>query len=189
MAQVARAAGLAKGTPFLYFATKESLFLEVLFAELRAWAAELGQRLGVRRLSVATIAATMSASIVERERLLDLLLVLHPLLERNIDVPTALRFKRELLRILTGLTQALSVAASGLDPKRALRVLLHGEAAILGLGQMARPNEAIASALASDPALSVFVIDLRAELTAVFAALLEAARRGKGGRGGVSGRR
>ena len=47
MAEVAAAAGLAKGTTYLYFRSKEELFLELLLEELGAWvevaAAEVGE--------------------------------------------------------------------------------------------------------------------------------------------------
>lgn len=47
MAEVATAAGLAKGTTYLYFRSKEALFLELLLEELGAWvevaAAEVGE--------------------------------------------------------------------------------------------------------------------------------------------------
>jgi AcrR family transcriptional regulator len=42
---VARSAGLAKGTLYLYFSTKEELFLSVMVEQLANWFDRLGQRL------------------------------------------------------------------------------------------------------------------------------------------------
>ena len=49
MNQVAREAGLAKGTLYLYFDTREELFLALLTEHLRAWVGELTTRLDERR--------------------------------------------------------------------------------------------------------------------------------------------
>jgi AcrR family transcriptional regulator len=58
MAEVARRAGLAKGTVYLYHATKESLFLQLVIEALTRWFAEVeaalrgsGPRLGPDELA------------------------------------------------------------------------------------------------------------------------------------------
>src|SRR3712207_24684 len=58
MAEVAEAAGLAKGTLFLYFPTKEALFLALLDARLMAWFARLDTALsrGEGRWTAARVA-------------------------------------------------------------------------------------------------------------------------------------
>src|SRR5579883_2365241 len=85
MAEIAEAAGLAKGTVFLYFKTKEALFLALLEQQLAAWFtaidAGLGEIEGVDRIS--QVIALLSQQLEIRPGLTRLLAILHTVLEQN----------------------------------------------------------------------------------------------------------
>ena len=98
MAQVASACGLAKGTLYLYFRSKEELFLALLERELLEWFSALRGRLeGLPEVSAEVLGREFATSLERRRLLADLLVLLHTVLEHNVDEEAALRFKAVLL--------------------------------------------------------------------------------------------
>ncbi|GCE11148.1 TetR/AcrR family transcriptional regulator [Tengunoibacter tsumagoiensis] len=98
IADVAQATGLAKGTIFLYFKTKEALFLVVVEQQLESWFFEVNGVLEslAGRATIPQIAALFNDSLGKRPALTRLLAILHTLLEQNIDESAARQFKRML---------------------------------------------------------------------------------------------
>jgi len=151
MAQIAEHCGLAKGTLYLYFATKEELFLATLEDELAAWFDELGALL-VRRgvAGPRQFADAVVESLAARDRLADLLPLLHSVLEQNIAPQTALRFKRMLLGKVQAGAALVETVLPGLAPGSGLDLLLRIHALLVGLRQMADPPPALRDVLARD---------------------------------------
>src|SRR5688500_11037721 len=98
MAHVARAAGLAKGTPYLYWTTKEELFLAALQAEYRDLLDALAAVIPTLEPEPAAIALAIAAEVVRRDRLVALVGLMHVVLERNAPVDAVIAFKRSLLQ-------------------------------------------------------------------------------------------
>jgi AcrR family transcriptional regulator len=97
MADVAVDAGVAKGTVFLHFSTKEALFLALCEQELFAWLDELDERLrALGPSTAATVAATLTATLLPRRRLCRLLSILAAVLERNVDLELIVGWKQRL---------------------------------------------------------------------------------------------
>jgi AcrR family transcriptional regulator len=171
---VARRAGLAKGTVYLYFTSKEALFLALTTEELAAWLDALDVLLARCRPHPEPhgFARRFARTLDGRSQLLRLLAILHSILERNVPVESVIAFKHFVLVRLTATAEALARVVGG-DGERAGRVLLQLYAAIIGLWQLADPGPAVAAALA-DPALAPLRLDFNREL----AALLETQLRG-----------
>ncbi len=173
MSQVAERCGLAKGTLYLYFRTKEELFLALLEQELAAWfeALERGldgmkgssNREAVRRLMVE---ATLARPDLPR-----LMGLLHGVLERNLPVQVAHAFKLELLRQSERISRHLEKRLTFLAPGQGLELLLRFQALLIGFQQMADPAPAIREIL-EFPGLEVFQVDLGSALNGAFQALL-----------------
>ena len=171
MVDVARAAGLAKGTLYLYFPTKEALFLGLLDRDLGLWADALAADLAA--LGPATpdaVAEAIATSLVERPRLTRLLGLLHSDLEQNLAPETALDFKRALLEGTAALGAMVEQCLS-LPPGEGGRVLLRAHALVVGLRQMADPPPLIADVLAR-PEMAPLRVDFADELRLSLAALL-----------------
>lgn len=183
MARVADEAGVAKGTPYRYFASKEALFLEVLTREIDSWFSELVPR--VERAPATApfrrLPALVAGSLSNRALLAKLLPLLHAVLERNIDAETALRFKRRLAGIMGPAARAFERHLPGARPGDGFTLLLRTHALTVGLLQMSRPPAAVRAALESDPALAPFDLDFSAELEASLGAMVRGWRpRGRG---------
>ena len=164
MADVAARAGIVKGTLYLYWPTREELLLSVLEELLWQWLDELDGRFDdagaptpPRRL-----ASIVCDSLASYEPLGRLLAVLQTVLEHNVSRDSIVRFKSE---------RAARMAMSGARlerrvPLRAgegVRVLLHLNALLVGLVQMADSAPLVQEVL-SEPPLTALKVDLEREL-------------------------
>jgi AcrR family transcriptional regulator len=173
MAQVAQKCGLAKGTLYLYFKTKEELFLALLEQDASLWfdAMERGldamrggqNREPVRRLMVETALARP-----DFPRLMGLL---HGVLEHNLPAQVAHGFKLEQLRRGERLARSLEKRLAFLAPGQGLELLIRFQALLMGLQPMAEPAPAMREIL-QFPGLEALQVDLGQALHGAFQALL-----------------
>jgi TetR/AcrR family transcriptional regulator len=138
MLQVAQAAKLAKGTTYLYFATKEELLLALLTQELEAWFLEFGQILD------APNAKQLAHSLSSRPLLVRLLALQASILEQNLSFEAALAFKTflaaESAKVIPKLERHLP-NTNGLEVLQILNAL------VIGLAQLAQPSQTVQLAL------------------------------------------
>lgn len=173
MADVAADAGVAKGTIYLYFATKEALFLALLAEQYAQWFdafdAELTSATGQ---PVDGLIDWLVESLAARPLLLQLMGLMHGVLEQNVELDTALEFKRQLAVRAQRTGAALSQALGDADGILGLRVLMWLQAAVIGLSQMAQPAPAVRQAMDQEPLLAAFDIDFGSELRALLRVLV-----------------
>ncbi len=174
IANVAQAAGVAKGTAYIYFATKEALFLELVRAELTAWLDNLENSLRRVRAQnrVQAVSTILARCVRERPTLWRLLILLHSVIEPKIDEASARDFKFFLLDLLSRAGNAIAGRIPGLHADQAVTVVLQLHALVIGLAQLANPPPVIALVLAQNPALQVMQIDFEPFLMASLATLL-----------------
>lgn len=178
MSAVAAAADVAKGTTYLYFPTREALFLALLAEHYEAWFDALDAYPGDGASTAEDWAGWVAAELSARPLFLRLVALLHVVLEANVPVADVLAFKRKLAARVdtTGATLDRTLA---LAPGQGMQLLLWLQAAVPGLAQMAAPPPALNQALRDDTALAGFLIDFSTELRALLRALirgLQAAR-------------
>lgn len=159
MAQVAAEAGLAKGTLYLYFSTKEALFLALTEDMLLAWFEALDEVLagGREPLGAEGFAARVTRTLADQPQLPRLLAILHTILEQNIDYRQALRFKEFLATRVQRTGRYLEQRLPFLRPGQGAGLLLKTYALLLGCWQMADPAPVVAEVLEA-PGLNVFQI-------------------------------
>ena len=181
MAQVAAACGLAKGTLYLYFRSKEELFLALLERELLEWFASLRDRLERIAEVDAEVLGREFATSLERRRLLsDLLVILHTVLEHNVDGETAVAFKEVLRDQLEEAGAALEAVWPALPAGAGPRTLLRMYALLIGLRQVAFPSPKIATILARDD-MAALRVDFSRDLAESLRDLLLGAAHSLGG--------
>jgi AcrR family transcriptional regulator len=135
MSDLASELGLAKGTLYLYFPSKESLFLALLADRMDGAFAALALELA-RSGGGATpelIAAGAAALIAGDPALPRLLAAMHPILESRVGYEEALAFKRRLLESLDEAAAGLAAALPPLEPEDCRRFLLYFYAQVVGL--------------------------------------------------------
>lgn len=181
MAWLASRCGLAKGTLYLYFPTKEALFLAVYVAELDAWFDGFNRRLaGAARGKSTQLAGLMVDALAERPRLPALAAILHTVLEHNIGDEEALAFKRHLFERVAETGAALETATDFLLPGDGARLLLRFHALVIGCWQAATPAPVARRILERDE-FAPWRIDFSEELENTLVLLLEGWRRTGGG--------
>lgn len=163
MAEVAARSGLAKGTIYLYFETKEELLLALLEAQLDAWFNALDARLAGGPADVAQAAGLICAVTERQPALARLLPIAASILEHNIPPDTARAYKEHLLDRSAHSAAGIEAALPFLKPGDGVWLLLQIYALIVGLGQMADPAPVIRPILA-EPHMA----PLRVEFAAAF---------------------
>jgi AcrR family transcriptional regulator len=132
MLEVANTAQLAKGTTYLYFATKEELLLEIMREELQDWFNEFHSILEQPQ----DLASRLAQSISSRELLVSLFAVQVSILEQNLSFEAALKFKTFLLEQSSLVIPKLEKI---LPKTNGLEVLQTINGLVIGLAQMSRP--------------------------------------------------
>jgi AcrR family transcriptional regulator len=174
MAGVAEKVGLAKGTVFVYFKTKEELFLALQEQLLQEWFEEVDRRLAglAENASIEQVAEVLCQSVQQRSSLTRLLAILHTTLEQNIDFATTLRFKQFLRAHLLTTGGLLEKTLPFLTTGQGAQVLLRIDALIIGLEHLAKPGPMVQQVLAQTPDLQLFAINFYQELFVTLQTLL-----------------
>ena len=171
MSAVAAAAGVAKGTTYLYFPTREALFLTLLGEHYHSWFDALDERSGLPAQRAEEWAGWAARELAARPLFLRLVAVLHAVLETNVPVDDVLAFKHVLAERVGRSGGALE-RVLGLRTGGGARLLLWLQAVVPGLAQMAAPPAPLHAALRADPALAGFLIDFTTELHALLATVV-----------------
>lgn len=137
-AAIAAEAGLAKGTVYLYFATKEEIFMDLLHVERVELMARIRKAFAPDSRSteekIAAFIADYVAHVTARPDILKLESLGYSVLERNIEQERLRAYKQELGAALVD-AGAVVEAALGLTEGEGARVLVHNYALTQGLWQ------------------------------------------------------
>lgn len=166
MLEVSAQAGLAKGTTYLYFATKEELLLELLSAELKDWFAGLLTWLDAPS---GNPAFEIANSIARQPRLVALLAVQASILEHNLSAAAALEFKTFLLEQSTRVIPHLEALLPGVNGMELLQWL---NALVIGLAQLSQPA-AVMKPILEQPEFQVLTVDFHSALERSLSALFK----------------
>ena len=174
MADLAADAGVSKGATYLYFPSKEGLFLKLLLLDLGEWSVAVADRLDASRSrSARGVARALAAELAVRPRLLRLLALHRPVLEARTDAESIVAFRRALVARLAPLAARLEERLADLRPGEGLRLLLRCHALAVGLAPAAAPPEAARAALAAEPELGALDLDFERELVDCLTALID----------------
>jgi AcrR family transcriptional regulator len=174
MDRIADRAGVAKGTLYLYFSTKEALFLSLFEDRLFTWYAELKALAdhGEATVDPSEAARVISSTLAARPTLVHLFGLLHSTLSHNIDLETTVAFRRRQHGEISTLASAFTRRINNLSTHRARRFLIQLEVVVGGLSWAANPPSPVAQAL-EDEDLAVFRVDFEEELREIVTALLK----------------
>jgi AcrR family transcriptional regulator len=186
MTDLAAQLGLAKGTLYLYFPSKEALFLSLLEERLAAAFEGLSSGLSGfhEPVSVENVAAGIARAMSSDPALPRLLAHLHPTLERKLLFDETVAFKRRLCAALQRAGTSLASALPPLSEEEAFRFLLQVYAQVVGLVSVTELSPFV-SRLSAQPGLEPLKLDFNQALEdfcrAMLARSIEAARKsGKG---------
>jgi AcrR family transcriptional regulator len=165
MQALAGETGLAKGTAYLYFRTKEELFLALLQREFDAWFEEVDGRLerGRAPWTAETVAALLADSAEGRETLVRLLAIQGTILEQNVEREPALAYKTHVLARTADTGRRLEARLPYLGEGGGARLLLRLHALVVGLWQLAEPAPVVRAVMEA-PEMAAWRIDFIPEL-------------------------
>lgn len=183
MAALAEQAGLAKGTLYLYFRTKEELFLALLESGFDAWFDVVDARLdeGSGQWTPEDAAEVVVRSLRGRETLARLLSIQPTIVEHNVEYEAALRFKRGVMLRAEATGRRLEARLAFLRPGEGARLLVHLHALVIGVWQLAEPSPVIRRVMQA-PELASARVDFDEDLRFLLAALLRGMQAGAAGR-------
>ncbi len=157
MADLAHELGLGKGTLYLYFPTKESLFLAVLQAEMGGWFRGASQRLeeAAPGTDPVALAEGLVQEMLDRPLLPGLQATVHGVLEQNVPTAETLAFARFLQDGVNRVGLSLEKAVPALAPGQGAVFLLRFYSLVIGTQLMSARPPAVREAL-QEPGLHVF---------------------------------
>ena len=147
VAEVATAAGLAKGTVYLYFPSKVEMVLALLERHVAHFFTELMKKLAERGpLDFDDIFPVTLAHLIRLPGYLELTSRCFGLMDREIPKDTALAFKARVARTLQGAGVHLE-RHFDMPAGAGVTLLLHSYGLIVGLWQLLHPNERFGRAM------------------------------------------
>jgi len=160
--EIAREAGVAKGTVFTYFNTKEHVFLELIKDEYNAWFSEMNRFLLVEDSQSNRDIRELVPFLVEgfrgKETLLKLVTILNSIVERNIQLEETVCFKKNLSENLQKTGSLLEKRYTCLQENQGIRILLQIQGIIIGLRNLTDISPVVRSAIEAYEELSFFNI-------------------------------
>ncbi len=176
MQAVADEVGLAKGTLYLYFKTKEELFLALYVQVITQWFDEMDESLHKAACAQPVFAmddfvSLVSQTLLHYPILPRLIAITQYILEHNIDEDTALDFKRMLSLRLLHTGQLLEKCLPFLEAGRGAHLLLQLYALVIGFQGMSEPAPVVKALLHRDE-MKMFQIQFAQELASALNALL-----------------
>lgn len=171
MSEVARKAGLAKGTVYLYFDTKEALFLSVFEGQLRDWFEDVsGQLQGMEQADVKTIVQLIVESIVSRPFLRRLAGLSGLIFEQNIPGDIVQKHKLWLFEQVM-IAGQLFEQLLGLQSGQGTSLIMRMYVMIIGLDSVTDTGDSTYHQ--SDPDKPIPHLDFREELTTLLRIVIE----------------
>jgi AcrR family transcriptional regulator len=171
VSEVAESAGMAKGTVYLYFPSKEEMLLALHERQVANFFAELIKRLeGPGPLDFDKVFEVTNRHFIRVPGYLSLTSRCFGLMDREIPNDTALAFKARVGHVLTVAGAGLERHFPTLGAGDGVTLLLHSYGLIVGLWQLLHPNERFGAAM-NRPELRMFKRDFEREIEAALRAL------------------
>ncbi len=163
VSDVAQAAGLAKGTVYLYFRTKEELYL-ALYEEFVTALLTRMQAAAAHASAAASIVNAMCSFVAERPELMRLASLANSVLEQNVSEEFVLGYKTRITATLLATANRLVEVLPDASFDGVARLLLQTYAFSVGLWQQADLPAVVRALMRKHPELSVLRIDFAREL-------------------------
>jgi AcrR family transcriptional regulator len=180
--ELSRRVGLAKSNVLRYFESREAILLELLDRAQKQWVAELAGRFsaginagGDERDRGDQIAAVLAGSLASRRVLCDLLSAQASVLEHNVSVDIAVRYKRATLANIAALSALVHRYLPELGEDDSFKI--SGMAVVLvgALWSTACSSESMLAAYEADPALAAMRVDFAPALQEAIAVTISGA--------------
>jgi AcrR family transcriptional regulator len=178
MADIAAKAKVAKGTLFLYFKSKEELFLALTAGYFRTFFADLESAissatgLAGKAEKARAILSAMTRHIGDDPGFLKMIVLLGPIIEKNVAYENILEMKRFMLERMKSLGASLEEALPGMGKGAGMAFLMRVYGIAVGYLNLANPASCAKQVIENEE-LAAFRFDFRREFEETAAILLE----------------
>jgi AcrR family transcriptional regulator len=171
--RIAALAGIAKGTVYLYFRTREELVLEVFDRCHGLWLDALEARLREDRapLSPDEVARLTVSTLLDNLLLVRLYGQIGAVIKGSVSPEASHRIRLRQTTRMNSTALALESRLPGVTSTQAARWLFRFEAFTAGIAPLAQPPRAVAAAFA-DPGRTAHNLDLKSELQYIAVTML-----------------
>ena len=134
---IAQKTGLSKGTVYLYFKTKDEIFLQLFMHQLREWHESVASKLQDHKgnISITEFAKILTDYVVKNPLLLKIGSIARGVLEENTDERVIIDTKMQIAQLLEGCGQITCRIFPVLTVNQAVKIHLRVYALIFGLWQ------------------------------------------------------
>ena len=168
MAIIAREAGVAKGTVFNYFSTKEELFLSLTGKYFTLFFEKLTEILNRSGISVDRTPENLSVAIYEaldsQPQLLRIVVLLSGIIEKNVTYESLNKFKKALLRQIFSIGLLLEQHYRFIPSGSGKQLLMWSYGILIGFQTLANPED-IAQDIIEKENMELFSFDFKQEFT------------------------
>lgn len=172
VAEVAEAAGLAKGTVYLYFPSKEEMLLALHERHVADFFRELMKLLGSgKAVTFDGVMAVTMKHLIRVPGYLPLTSRCFGMMDRDIPVETAIAFKARVGQALMQAGAGLEQHFPSLGKGEGVPLLHHSYGLIVGLWQLLHPIDRFGAAMRDRPELKLFRLDYEREVQRALRAL------------------
>jgi len=173
VADIARRAGIGKGTFFLYYKTKEELFFSVIRTEFQTWLDAMDAMFSEKRnVTKEGLLALFNEVLGNRSLLAKLITIQYTVLENNVAYADILDFKRMMIERLTRTGRLIEESSSVVPPGQGFRLIMWMYAMVIGLFQMASPSQKLARIYTQEPGMTKFLMNFKEEYFEMLRAIL-----------------
>ena len=160
MVDIAHQANVSKGTLYVYFLTKEALFLDYAKQEIELFFERLNHYLTRQQQTsgISNVVNALKQAYSDSEEMIRLLSVLHSVLESNAGFEKVLVFRQSLLPLLETAGQHCEQHLSFIKKGEGKRLLLTIHGIALGLQQLSNPTQTIKE-VEQHPSMSLYQYD------------------------------
>jgi len=174
--ELARRAGLAKGTLYLYFGSREEVLLTLHVQQSHEVFDVIERALAQPNADARKVLAAGMAYLRTHPEFYPLASNCRSMLDTNISETAALAFKIAIANRLAPIGERIEALYPGLAPGEGAALLMNSYAFIIGLWQQADTPVVLRAAMRR-PEMAIFRIDFEKQLTAALLDLWESAER------------
>lgn len=168
--EIAKRARIAKGTIYIYFNSREEIFLGILEAQIHKWFDHIENSIDMTNPCTESIVDSICNFIHSNNNFLPLLSILNTILEKNLDNNITYEFKKRTVRRLKIMSNKIAHKFVNIDEESAAKLLLQGYALIIGLWQVTDFSVKVRKML-NNEGLLILNIDFTSEIKNALTAL------------------
>lgn len=157
-AKIGKEAGVAKGTLYLYFRSKEEIFLALLEEYYLQWLTSLGQTIEQNAEQLEAIIEQGCQFIEKKPMFFQLASLSSSVIEPNVDSKILIAHKNEISKAVKNVARTLHAHFPHVEPDDGANLIMLTYGSLIGLWQISHPSESISKVLES-PSLKLLKPD------------------------------